>query len=171
MNRKMELRIIAAMAKGNVIGNKGKLPWQIPEDLKHFKELTEGYTCIMGRKTYFSIPERYRPLSNRDNIIISRTKNLSESNVQSFTSLEEALESYKERDKLFVIGGSQIYDLAMTYATHLDLTLIDGFFEGDTYFPKITEDWVIINECSEVGVNRLTNEKIKLNYITFERLI
>ena len=165
----MELRIIAAMGKNNVIGNNGKLPWDIAEDLKHFKELTEGYTCIMGRKTYFSIPEKFRPLPNRDNIIISRTVNLSESSVQTFTFLEDALDSYRERDKLFIIGGSQIYNLAMPYATHLDLTLVKKEFKGDTYFPKITEAWIVVNESIENGLDKLTNEKVELNYITFER--
>src|SRR5690606_16570325 len=123
------LIIIAAVGKNGVIGNKGKLPWHIPEDLQHFKKVTSGHAIIMGRKTWDSIG---KPLPNRRNIVISRDKNLVLDGAEVYQSLEEAIYNAAKTDKTpFVIGGSLIYELAMPFATKMIITEVDYDGEGD----------------------------------------
>lgn len=126
--------IVAIALKNRVIGNQGKLPWNIPEDLKRFKALTSGHPIIMGRKTYESIG---RPLPNRTNIIITRDSSYSAPGVQIAMSLDEALtiaEKY-DQNEIFIIGGGEIFRLAMGIADRLYLTTIHGDIHGDTFFP------------------------------------
>jgi len=131
------ITIIAAMAQNNCIGKNGALPWRIPEDLKRFKELTSGHPIIMGRKTWESIPEKFRPLPLRKNIVITRTENYAlPEGVERASSLEDAI-SQHETQNPFIIGGAEIYALAMPHATHLEITHVDQVVEGDAFFPPI----------------------------------
>lgn len=129
----MKLIIIAAIARNRVIGNNGKLPWHIPEDLTRFKQFTTGHTVIMGRKTYDSLDN---PLPNRTIIVItSRAIN----GVKSYPSLEYALQALKNEQEIFVIGGGRVFVDALRLADELRLTLVDKDVEGDTYFPPYQE--------------------------------
>jgi len=129
----MKLIIIAAIARNRVIGNNGKLPWHIPEDLTRFKQFTTGHTVIMGRKTYDSLDN---PLPNRTIIVItSRAIN----GVKSYPSLEYALQALKNEQEIFVIGGGRVFADALRLADELRLTLVDKDVEGDTYFPPCQE--------------------------------
>lgn len=154
------LIIIAAVGKNGVIGNKGKLPWHIPEDLQHFKKVTSGHAIIMGRKTWDSIG---KPLPNRRNIVISRDKNLVLDGAEVYQSLEEAIDNAAKTDKTpFVIGGSLIYELAMPLATKMIITEVDYDGEGDSYFPKYDKNrWV---KTSSVKGN--TNN---IEFVTYHR--
>ena len=109
----MSIRLICAIAKNNVIGNENKLPWNISEDLKRFKELTSENIIVMGRKTYESIG---RPLPKRKNIVLSRNKNLEIQGVEVMNSIESVIDSYNLQEKdLYVIGGTFIYELLIEH--------------------------------------------------------
>ncbi len=125
----MKLALIVAVARNRVIGMGGKLPWHISEDLKRFKRLTTGHTVLMGRRTFASIG---RPLPNRRNVVISSTP---QPGVETYRSISEALESLKGEEKVFVIGGGQLYACLLDSADELYLTLVDQGVEGDTFFP------------------------------------
>jgi dihydrofolate reductase len=129
----MKLIIIAAIARNRVIGNHGKLPWHIPEDLARFKQLTTGHIVVMGRKTFDSLDN---PLPNRTNIVItSRVIN----GVKSYPSLAFALQALKNEKEVFVIGGGRVYADALKSADELRLTLVDREVAGDTFFPPYQE--------------------------------
>jgi len=136
----MIISLIAAVAKNRVIGNEGDLPWNLPSDLKKFKEITDNRPIIMGRKTWDSIG---RPLPNRDNIIISRNANLEIEGGIICLSPDEAISIAKikanERgcEEIMVIGGGYIYQEFMSIADKLYITEVDLEIEGDAYFPKI----------------------------------
>jgi dihydrofolate reductase len=132
--------IIGAVAENGVIGKDGKIPWKIPEDMERFKELTMGYPVIMGRKTYESIPKKYRPLPNRTNIVVT-SRNFEDEEILIARSLEGAVYFIEqEADKLFFIGGQRIYEEAMDYADKLEITHVKGKYEGDRFFPEIKRE-------------------------------
>lgn len=133
------LSIIAALSRNRVIGENGKIPWDLPGDLKHFRETTSGHTVIMGRKTYESI---WRPLSGRTNIIITRNGEYDAPGCVVVKSLKEALEHARDDSEPFVIGGSEIYRQAIPLAGKMYLTNVDYTCSGDTYFPGFDEmEW------------------------------
>lgn len=133
-SNKMQISLIAAMDRNRLIGANNQLPWHLAADLQHFKQLTWGKPILMGHKTFNSIG---KPLPGRRNIILSHDSRLMIAGCEVASSLAEALELTKNNPELMVIGGRTVYELALPYATHLYLTLIDASFEGDTYFP----DW------------------------------
>lgn len=134
------LAIIAAVAENGCIGINNQLPWYLPEDLKYFRRLTTGGVVIMGRKTYESIG---KPLPNRTNIVISRKAGYHPEGIKVVSSLEEALDLAAQVseingiDDVFVIGGAQIYALALPLANRLYLTEVQKTVEGDAFFPPI----------------------------------
>ena len=129
----MKLAIIAAIGRNRVIGNKGRLPWHIAEDLKRFKRLTINHTVIMGRTTYESLGH---PLPNRRNIVVtSRTL----PGVETYPSLDAALEHVSSEDLVFVIGGGRLYAECLDRADVLHLTMVEESPVGDTYFPEYEE--------------------------------
>ncbi len=160
----MDLTIVAAIAKNNVIGRDGKLPWNYPEDMKHFKEITSGHVVIMGRNTYDSLPIRLRPLPNRTNIVLSHSMVL-EPNVAVVDSLERAIESASrersEEQEAYIIGGLSLYTQALPLARRMELTHLSLEFEGDTYFPEV--NW---NDWKEVKRDVRTD----LSFISYERV-
>lgn len=131
----MKISLIAALSKNGVIGLDGKLPWNIPEDLKRFRSLTLNHSIIMGRKTYASIG---RVLPQRKNIIISRNPDLQIAGAHVCSSFEAALK-LSEGDEVFVIGGAEIYRLTLPRADRLNLTYIDAEVKGDAFFPEFSE--------------------------------
>jgi len=134
-----EIILIAAMAENRVIGRDNAMPWSIKGNLAHFKEMTMGFPCIMGRKTWDSLPKK--PLPGRLNIIISKSVNENSQNIKTFLSLSSAVESCSNYNKIFICGGESIYAQAMPFADKIDLTLIPGQYDGDTYFPEIDDSW------------------------------
>lgn len=147
MNSK--LSIIVAIDKNRLIGGKNKLLWNIPGELKRFKEITTGHPIIMGRKTHESIG---RVLPNRANIIISHSSSHERPRLGEtiwVSSLNEAIEAAKEfpgSEEIFIIGGGQIYAQALPLADRLYLTIVDGEYEGDTYFPEYSDFKKVIEE-------------------------
>ena len=125
----MKLAIIAAIGKNRVIGKNGKMPWHISEDLQRFKRLTSGHAILMGRKTFDSIGKL---LPNRRNVVIS-SKQIP--NVETFSSVDGALNALADQERVFVIGGAQVYQQTLNRADELYLTLVDMEVDGDTFFP------------------------------------
>ena len=132
-----EIVIIAAVASNRVIGKDNRLLWNIPEDMAHFKALTSGHTVIMGRKTWESLPPRFRPLPGRRNIVISRQADYAAPGAELADSLENALKLASTAATVFIIGGEQIYRQAMAVADRLEITEVDLEPEGDAWFPEI----------------------------------
>ncbi len=136
--------LVAAVAENRVIGRAGGLPWRLPDDLKFFKQLTTGHTVIMGRKTFDEVK---RPLPNRRNVVISRDPSFRPDGVTVVPSLEEALALGATEDEVFVIGGGEIYRLALPGADRLYLTVVHASVEGDTYFPDFDRTaWTLDDE-------------------------
>lgn len=150
----MILSAIAAMSENRVIGQEGKLPWHVPEDLKHFKTTTLGKPVIMGRKTYDSLG---RLLPGRENIIVTRNKNFQVPKAVVFSSLQDAIEYCKKKyaadDEVFIIGGGEIYTLSLPYLDRIYLTIIHAHFDGDAYFPAVDlqNDFQIQSEKTETS--------------------
>ena len=141
----MKITLVAAIASNNVIGKENSLPWNIPEDLKRFKQMTSGHTILMGRKTFDSIG---RPLPNRQNIVMTKNENFEQEGIKVINDFDEALELIKESNEdVFVIGGSKIYELFEPVANSLAITRILKDFEGDAFFPDINWNlWQIEKE-------------------------
>ena len=134
------LSLIAAISENNCIGKDNSLPWNIPEDMKHFKDITTGHIVLMGRNTWESIPEKFRPLPNRKNIVITRDiKYMVPKGVEVYSSIDEALEKYKKQD-LFIIGGASIYKQTIEKADKLFITEVHQFVDGDAFFPEIDKN-------------------------------
>ena len=136
----MEISIIAAVAENNVIGKDNDLIWRLPDDMKFFKETTKGHVVIMGRKNWESIPEKFRPLPNRTNIVLTRNEDYVAEGAIVLNSLPEAIfHAAKElnAEHAFIIGGGEIYDMALTLdlVDNMYITEIHRAFEGDVYFP------------------------------------
>ena len=138
----MKITIVAAIASNNVIGQKNSLPWDIPEDLKRFKQLTSGHTILMGRKTFDSIG---RPLPNRRNIVMTKDINYQKEGIEIVFDEREALNLIKDlNQEVFIIGGSKIYKLFEPWTTSLMITRVLKDFEGDAFFPDINwNNWQI----------------------------
>lgn len=142
------LSLIVAVADNNVIGMNNKMPWHIPADFKHFKEITTGKPCIMGRKTYESILDQLgKPLPNRTSIVVSRS-GYEHEGAMSAPSLSEAIELAKafttpdHDNEIMVIGGSQIYALTLPIANRIYLTRVHQEPEGDAFFPEFGPHWI-----------------------------
>lgn len=149
----MKLSIVAAVAENGVIGLDKGIPWHLPADLAHFKTLTMGKPILMGRKTFESIG---RPLPGRHNVVVSRDPSLSFAGCSVVGSFEDALQLLKSAEEVMVIGGAEIYRLALPLADRLYLTRVHASFEGDTYFPDYDPDlWreVAIEEHAADGRN------------------
>lgn len=141
----MNVTIIAAVAANMVIGNKGKLPWNIPEDLQYFKEITEGGTVIMGRKTWESLPAHVRPLKGRRNIVLTTSPTYIPFRAEVAHSLGDALTKCGACEKVFIIGGASVFEEAQKVANHMLLTHVQLYPDGDTFFPNVLQDWALEN--------------------------
>lgn len=137
-----EIVIIVAVAQNRVIGKDNRLIWNIPEDMARFKALTAGHTVLMGRKTWESLPPRFRPLPGRRNIVISRQADYAAPGAELAHSLESALALAASDETVFVIGGADIYRQALPLADRLEITEVELSPEGDSWFPEISaDDW------------------------------
>lgn len=160
------LSLIVAKAKNNIIGKDNKLIWHLPEDLKHFKEITTGHTIIMGRKTFESLG---RVLPNRKHIIFSQNPDfkVNDKNVEVVHSLLQIQDLIEGEEEAFVIGGAMIYNFLMPYVKKMYVTQIDKEFEGDAFFPKINEEeWQVID--TQKGIQD-ENNNLDYEFITYKR--
>lgn len=144
-SRKPIISIISAHSKNHVIGKNNRIPWNFPQDLKYFREKTKGHTVVMGRKTYESMG---RALPNRINIVVSRNPEYALPDAITSTSLENALKIAREKEKeeIFIIGGSEIYRIGLPFADKLYITLVKGDYEGDAFFPDYSEFKTVISQ-------------------------
>ena len=138
----MELALIYARAANGTIGKDGAMPWHLPEDLAHFKRLTNGCPVVMGRKTWDSLPARFRPLPGRRNIVITRQPDWHQNGVQRTSSLRDALSICEHDATVWVMGGAQIYAQALPLADRVEVTEIAQDFEGDAFAPVLGAEWV-----------------------------
>ena len=160
------INIIAAMTEEGVIGKGNQLPWHLPEDLANFKKLTLGNTVVMGRKTYESIPKKFRPLANRHNVVISLTMP-SETGIVVCSSLEEALTAAQTYGKeTFIIGGASIYQQALAVVEKMYISYVKQKYEGDAYFPEFNkDDWAIGNQQDFQDFKLVIYEKKKISLL------
>ena len=165
----MIISLIAALTENRVIGKNNDLPWHLPDDMKYFMQTTKGHHVIMGRKNYDSIPEKFRPLPNRTNIVVTRQKNFTAPDCTIVYAIETGLEVAKlaGETEVFIIGGSEIYNQGFPLANRLYLTEIRARIEGDTYFPEFNK-----NQWKEVSrTHHLSDERHKFpfDFVVFER--
>lgn len=150
--------MIAAIQNDNGIGYHGNLIHSIKNDMKHFVDQTTGHSVIMGRKNWESIPEKYRPFKNRQNIVITRDINYDADGALVVSSLQKAVKK-NDRKKIYIIGGGQIYSLGLPYADILDLTHIQADQPADVFFPEFKEEFDLTE-----GSGGMYDEKTGLNY-------
>jgi dihydrofolate reductase len=159
----MRVIIIAALARNGVIGRDNDLPWRISQDLKRFKALTSGHSIVMGRRTWDSIG---RPLPKRVSIVMTRDAEFAAPGASVVHSLEDAIAASPEGKDVYVIGGAEIYRLALPRATHLELTHVDGDVEGDTYFPELNwDEWRQLS--SQSGPD---DAELPFRFVSYERV-
>ena len=163
----MKINLIVAVSENNVIGVKNDLPWKLPKDMNFFKEKTLGHTVIMGRKNYLSIPSKFRPLPNRENIILTTQKKFTAPKCTIFNSLEKAIKYCQDikKDEIFIIGGGEVYKYALNknLIDIIYLTKVHAKIKGDTFFPELNlKKWKVISE-----VKKMKDEKHKYDYTFF----
>lgn len=159
------LTLVAAVARNGTIGRHGTLPWHLPEDLAHFRELTLGHPVLMGRVTWESIPDGFRPLPGRRNVVVTRTAGWRAEGAEAVPSLEAALELLGDTNEVFVIGGAQLYAAALPLASALELTELAADVEGDVCFPAFDRA-----EWHEVSRRELTaGSGVGLAFARYER--
>lgn len=132
---------IWAQSSTGTIGDGGGIPWHVPEDMAHFRTVTGGHTVVMGRKTWDSLPSRFRPLPGRRNIVVTRNPSWSADGAEVAHSVADAI-ALADPAPVWIIGGGEIYRSAMDIATHLEVTEVDLDVEGDTAAPEIPEGWI-----------------------------
>jgi dihydrofolate reductase len=158
------ISIIVAASTNNVIGANGDLPWRLSDDLKHFKAITMGKPIVMGRKTWDSIG---RPLPGRQNIVITRQADFVAEGCDVVASLEDAAAAAGDDEEVMIIGGSQIYLLALPMAERLYLTRVHAEIEGDAFFPEIDESaWRLVDDDSHSSDDR---NAFDYSFRTYER--
>ena len=151
----MALNLIFARARNGVIGHNNTLPWHLPEDLAHFKATTLGQPVIMGRKTWDSLPVKFRPLPGRMNIVVTRQTDWHSEGAHVVHSVDEALQACPTDAQPWVIGGAELYRLAMPLATRVVVTEIDADYEGDAFAPELDAAWQEASRTTHVAGNGL----------------
>ena len=162
----MRVNLVFARAANGVIGKDNALPWHLPEDLAHFRKLTSGAPVVMGRKTWDSLPPRFRPLPNRVNIVVSRDSDWMAEGALHATGVAEALLMAAKLDaaEVWVIGGAQIYAAAEPFAKRAIVTEIDHDFEGDAFAPVFDASWRETAREAYVSASGLA-----FSFVTLER--
>jgi len=159
----MPLHMIYARARNGVIGNLGQLPWHLPEDLAHFKRTTLGQPVVMGRVTWESLPEKFRPLPGRSNVVVSRQTSFSAAGAQLASSLEAAMALFPPAEIIWLIGGAQLYAKGLSLASQIVVTEIDADYEGDAFAPLISSnDWTETHRTSHVSAQGLAYHLVTL---------
>lgn len=156
-----QLIAIAAIAENGVIGNRGKLPWHIPQDLKRFKTLTTGHIVLMGRKTFESLGNK--PLPGRLNIVVTRQKqSCATSNLSFVSDIDQTIDFLTSDPRnVYIIGGTSIYEQTINKVERLELTRVEGEFEGDSYFPEFDYADFCILEQQRLTPNSWTETYIR----------
>jgi len=155
--------MIYARARNGVIGNQGQLPWHLPEDLAHFKRTTLGQPVLMGRVTWESLPEKFRPLPGRSNVVVSRQTSFSAAGAQLASSLEAAMALFPPAEIIWLIGGAQLYAQGLSIASQIVVTEIDADYEGDAFAPLISSnDWTETHRTSHVSAQGLAYHLVTL---------
>ncbi len=159
------IAIVVAHSANRVIGRDGELPWRLPSDLRRFRELTSGHTVLMGRRTYESLPEAFRPLPDRRNLVLSGDPGYRAEGAEVFASLQDALAACG--GDCFVIGGEGTYREALPLCERLYVTEIDAEIEGDSYFPELDPgEWQLLEDAG----SRTENE-LGFAFRTYERAL
>ena len=156
------INLIYARAANGVIGKDGVMPWHLPEDMAHFKQLTHGSPVIMGRKTWDSLPPRFRPLPGRSNIVITRQGDWQAEGAQRADSFQHALRLGAPAPELWIIGGAQIYALAEPLANRAEVTEIAQDFAGDALAPVLGARWVQTARQAHVSAGGM-----KFSFVTY----
>lgn len=167
----MVISLIAAVAENMVIGKNNDLPWNLPDDMKYFMQTTKGHYVIMGRKNFESIPEKFRPLPNRTNIVVTRQKNFQAPGCEVVHTIEDGIRIAKEhqQQEAFIIGGAEIYRQAMKYTERMYLTEIKAVIEGDTFFPVFDKkEW---KEVSRVHHGTDERHRHAFDFVIYEKNI
>ena len=168
----MIISLIVAMDKKGIIGKNNQLPWKLSADLKHFKQLTIGKPIIMGRKTFESIPPKFRPLRNRLNIVVTNQRGYPHEGIYIASSINETLSHLKTEVPIagidygaaFVIGGESIYRQTISLADRLEITRIHKRFDGDAFFPQIDE-----NIWNKANTLESSDEGLEYSFVTYTR--
>ncbi len=160
----MKLHLILARAANGVIGHNNTIPWRLPEDMAHFRRLTMGCPVIMGRKTWDSLPPKFRPLPGRLNIVITRQAGWQADGALRAGSLEEACALCPPDANVWVIGGAQIYAQAQPLAATAVITEIQARFEGDAYAPQFGPEWI---EASRD--DHISSTGLKFGFVTYSK--
>ena len=165
----MSVALVWAEARGGVIGGAGTIPWHLPEDLAHFKEVTLGGTVIMGRRTWQSLPERFRPLPGRRNVVLTRDRGFAAEGAEVAHSLDEVLDATGHDDPsapVWVIGGGDIYAQALPLASRLEVTEVDLDVAGDTRAPTIDRAvWQVAHETEWL----VSRTGIRYRFVSYAR--
>ena len=160
----MKLGLVYARARNGVIGKDGVLPWHLPEDLAHFRKVTLGAPVIMGRRTWESLPPKFRPLPGRRNIVVTRQAGWSAAGAEVVHSVEEAVERCEDAPYAWLIGGAELYRHAVPLAEIAEVTEIDADFEGDTYAPELGPEWRPVARQEHTAANGL-----RFAFVTYRR--
>jgi dihydrofolate reductase len=159
----MIISIVVAISENHVIGKDNKLLWYLPNDLKHFKDITTGHTVIMGRKTYESVG---KPLPKRRNVIITR-QDIAIEGCEVANSIETALALSKDEEEVFIVGGAEIYKQSLHLTNRIYLTIVHKEFDGDSFFPEINKnEW---NEVYREDYQPDEKNSLPYSFITYER--
>lgn len=159
----MKMSLIAAMDRNRLIGSNNQLPWHLPADLAHFKQITMGKPIVMGRKTYESIG---RPLPGRTNIVLSRS-GFKAQGIEVVSSICEAVAMAATAEELVVIGGGSIYEMVIDVVDQMHLTVVEGEFTGDAWFPVFDDkQWVISSEEKYFADEK---NQYDYSYLTYDR--
>ena len=168
----MIVSLIVAIAENNGIGKDNDLLWHLPNDMKYFKEKTLNHHIITGRKNYISIPEKYRPLVNRTNIVLTRNTDFSEEGCVVKHNLKDAIEYAKinNEDELFIIGGGQIYKEALEedLIDKMYITHVQKIFDADTFFPEI--DSTIWKKINELTIEADEKNHLKHSFAVYKKM-
>jgi len=156
--------LVYARAANGAIGKDGAMPWHLPEDLAHFKRLTQGWPVVMGRKTWDSLPPRFRPLPGRTNIVITRQAGWQADGAQTAASLADAVAQCAAFEEAWVIGGAQIYAQALPLADRVEVTEIDRDFDGDAFAPALGPAW---RETARQA--HVSSSGLPFSFVTFEK--
>ena len=160
----MKLHLIYARARNGVIGRHNQMPWHLPEDLAHFKRVTLGQPVIMGRKTWDSLPARFRPLPGRRNIVVTRQSDWQADGACRAASIQEAIQLCGDATDAWVMGGADIYRQAEPLASTAVVTEIDADFEGDAYAPTLGPHWRETQRESHTAASGL-----RFDFVVYER--
>jgi dihydrofolate reductase len=158
------INLIYARAANGVIGRDGSMPWHLPEDLAHFRRLTHGCPVIMGRKTWDSLPPRFRPLPGRTNIVITRQGEWQAEGAQRAASLEEALRLAGPAPEVWVMGGAQIYAQAEPLASRAEVTEIAQDVEGDAFAPTLGPGWM-----EAAREDHVSSSGLKFSFVSYQK--